>query len=74
MVEKAADFHLENDDWYVQVFTAKDEEIRYDEENGRFEGVYMAAGDEDLYEMSMDPEMSLTQKDVEGYVEEVTAA
>lgn len=74
MVEKAADFHLENDDGYVQVFTAEDEEIRYDEDEEVFENVYMAAGDEDLYEMSMDPEMSLTQEDVEGYMEEVTAA
>lgn len=74
MVERAADFHLENDDGYVQVFTAEDEEVQYNEEEEVFENVYMAAGDEDLYNMSMDPEMSLTQKDVEGYMEEVTAA
>jgi hypothetical protein len=74
MVEKAADFHLENDDGYVQVFTAEEEEIQYNEDEEVFENVYMAAGDEQLYDKSMDPETRLTQTDVEGYVEEVTAA
>lgn len=74
MVEKAADFHLENDDGYVQVFTAEDEEVQYNEEEEVFENVYMAAGDEDLYRMSMDPDTRLTQADVESYMEEVTAA
>lgn len=74
MVEKAADFHLQNDDGYVQVFTAEDEEIGYDAENERFERVYMAAGDEQLYDVSMDPETSLTQSDVEEYATEASTA